>query len=171
MAEFLGLLPAVEKTAKIMQSAMEGQPVRHGLGNPSHEKANCPQVHVFMRCVGKVSSLANKQRLLLPADASVGSTRALLEAELGQYVRQEQFVDEDGYAFSKSMLAEPLWRFSSGCRLSLDLKDTFITEVTKDVKGSTKVTAAAWGATLQSVGLGGKQQPAVRVAEEQRGPQ
>ena len=161
MAEFLGMLP-------MLQSALEGAPVRHGIGRPQHERENCAQVHVFMRCVGKVSSLASKQRLLLPVDASVGSTRKLLEAELGLAVRQEQFVDEDGYTFSKEMLGEPLWKFSSGCRLSLDLKDTFITEVTKDVKGSTKVTAAAWGATLQSVGLVGKQQ---QSAPEERRPQ
>lgn len=143
------MIPAVEKTAKMMSSAIDAPPVRHGHGRPDQEKASCSQVHVFMRCVGKVSSLANKQRLLLPADATVGATRALLEAELGRPVRQESFVDEDGYTFSQDMLKEPLWKFSSGCRLSLDLKDTFMQEVTKDVKDSRQ-------ATLNAVGFGGK---------------
>lgn len=126
MAEIVALtggLTVVEKTARLVSGAMESNPVRHGLGVASVEKERCPQIHVYLRCVGKVSSLAWKQRLLLPSDVTVGEAKKKLEVEWGKPVKQSQLVDEDGYTFSRSMLEEPLWKFSSNCKLSIDLRD------------------------------------------------
>ena len=148
MATPMEQIVMVEKALKMLTTVVQDNAPRHGLGNAQSEADRCEQVHVFLRCIGKSSSLAENQRLLLPKHLTVVDARLAMEAERGAPMRQESVRDENGFRFSKSMLNEPLWKFSNGCKLNLSFQDDWSKEVGKDFKG-------AWETTKSAVGLGG----------------
>jgi len=134
-AEMVSGLTAVEKTAKLLAAALHDAAPRHGLGDAAAERQRCEQIHVFLRCIGKTSTLAENQRLLLPKDATVKDARVAMENERGgRQMRQQDVRDEDGFRFSEPMQTEPLWKFSNGCRLTLSFQDDWSKELSKDVQ-------------------------------------
>lgn len=123
-------LAALEKTLKLLGDKTP----RHGLGNAAEEDKRCEQIHVFLRCVGKTATLAENQRFLLSKNATVAEARAAFEQERGKPMRQSDVRDEDGFRFSEGMQKEPLWKFSSACRLTLSFQDSWSAELSKDLK-------------------------------------
>ena len=99
---------------------------------------------MFMRCVGKAKSLAEKQRVLLPRDQTVVHARDAFTSERGAEMRQTDVRDEYGYRFSKHMLGQPLWKFSGGCKLTLDFTNPLSSEIANDLAeaGATTVSIA-----------------------------
>ena len=71
MATPMEQIVMVEKALKMLTTVVQDNAPRHGLGNAQSEADRCEQVHVFLRCIGKSSSLAENQRLLLPKHSTV----------------------------------------------------------------------------------------------------
>ena len=84
------------------------------------------------------------QRFLLSKNATVAEARAAFEQERGKPMRQSDVRDEDGFRFSEGRQKEPLWKFSSACRLTLSVQDSWSAELSKDLKNMNPFKRSSW---------------------------
>ena len=89
------------------------QDVRFGYGKPE-EEAQCNQVRVFLRCVGRLRM--ERRQVFMQPNATISEARQQFQHEMAQtYVR-----DERGFEIPPASYDLPLSHFSSKCKLNLD---------------------------------------------------
>jgi len=100
----------------------KGRPKFGSVVKPENERL-CPYIDVFMASHGRRFNLTDNmdlrrgrfQPMETPLDA-----RAAYERERGKVVGQEDVQDENGFILPDSLLKEPMYTLSNGCRLNLN---------------------------------------------------
>lgn len=123
----LGLATAAA-TAKELKTLLnllpeeKGRP-KFGFAVEPENEGRCPYIEVFMASQGRKYNITNNMELrrgrFQPMETALDA-RAAFGKERGRVVGQEDIQDENGFILPNSLLKEPMYTLSKGCRLNLN---------------------------------------------------